>query len=368
MQLKIFFIFLFCAALGALPAHAQQRLSLQKAANRLAYYTQQQTMRAVRQAARKSRAWTNRTIRRSVFLIDQSPNFPMRGSGFVVQDPITNTLWGVTARHMQEYLPPDFPVVFADENGKTYSFYAHLAFHGNIQGADIALIRLPPEAAAVARPLKLAKQLPKPGENLFSIGYGKGVLQTINGRTVFTAYPAYITTAFKLPKGKRAGYCGSPVFNAQGEVAGVHCGSSFPLQDAQQPQWHRDLQSLNSPDARWPAFSVAIPGSWVKQLLAKARGQESPGTALKINGVTITQLAPEDAIIEISLIQNGKLTKRLRQNPFIDYAHLEKLFALAPQDELLVIVSRGDAYDPYRKTWRYRFKQSDGTVSRESLR
>lgn len=368
MQLKVFFILLFCVAFGTLPAQAQQRLAFRKTAKRLAYYTQQQTMRAVRQAARKSRVWTGRTIRRSVFLIDQSPNFPMQASGFVVQDPVTDTLWGVTARHMQEYLPPDFPVVFADENGKTHTFPAHLAFHGNVQGADVALIRLPPQAAAIARPLKLAKQLPQPGENLFSIGYGKGTFQTINGRTVFTAYPSYITTAFKLPKGKREGYCGSPVFNAQGEVAGVHCGSAFPLADKQPPQWHRELQSLNNPDARWPAFSMAIPGAWVEQLLAKARGQELPGAALKINGVTITRLNPQDAIIEMALIQNGRLTKRLGHNPFIDYEHLENLFALAPQDELLVIVSQGDHYEPYRKIWRYRFKQSDASVSRESVR
>lgn len=133
-------------------------------------------------------------------------------------------VWGATAAHIAKGMGKKLTLIFY--NGDTKIIVpAEVVQYGPNMISDLALLKLPEKLPAEIVPLPLAQIPSTRGEAFISGGYsghhfvytGKQHLQKDNSR--------FLRTDFSVPLKHRAGLCGAPLLNAQGEVTGIHCGS-----------------------------------------------------------------------------------------------------------------------------------------------
>lgn len=167
----------------------------------------------------------------SVFYIKPSWQMPVAGSGFVFQTNYQGKqeVFGFISAHITPVSlakGEKFDVVFS--NGKKPLIVrAELLLRGNAFRLDAALIRFEPTAEFLAfvKPLTLNERRVVPWATLSSAGYARRDPSLAPNRKVKILNPSLITTTYTLERHKRAGFCGSPLLNPQGEVVGLHCGS-----------------------------------------------------------------------------------------------------------------------------------------------
>ena len=133
-------------------------------------------------------------------------------------------VWGATAAHIAKGMGHKLTLVFY--NGDTKIVVpAEVVQYGPNMISDLALLKLPEKLPDEIVPLPLAKTPSARGEAFISGGYsghkfvytGNQHLQKDNSR--------FLRTDFSVPLNNRAGLCGAPLLNAQGQVTGIHCGS-----------------------------------------------------------------------------------------------------------------------------------------------
>ncbi len=272
-------------------------------------------------------------MRQSVFLAQRIPTQarpkPFQATGFVIQENFDGKiyLWGVTAKHITDILGPRFTAVFY-QDGKPFSARAQVEYTGSQYGIDLALVSLdaPPDKL---RPLTTGNA-PQAGEDLTSFGYGRGLfIQTPHRKTIFTG-PNRVFTSFAFEKTTaRSGLCGSPVLNARGELAAVHCGSRADH-----------------------SCCVAVPAEHVRLLLNAYRRRSGGTRPLTFNGKVIGQLEANQAVFGVYarsgnmvLSQRTLATAHLTATAeeFADPAHLEKNLSLFNADHVAVLVFREPA-------------------------
>lgn len=133
-------------------------------------------------------------------------------------------VWGATAAHIAKGMGQQLTLVFY-EGDKKIVLPAEVVQYGPNMISDLALLKLPENLPPDIVPLPLSDAPAKTGEAFIAGGYsnhrfiytGKQHLQKDNSR--------FLRTDFFVPLKNRAGLCGSPLINAQGEVAGILCGS-----------------------------------------------------------------------------------------------------------------------------------------------
>lgn len=92
--------------------------------------------------------------------------------------------------------------------------------------SDAALIKITTPLSARLRPFVLAKENIPHGP-LTTWGYSHSKLYRVAGLSFEKDNTRFIRTDFPRKQKKRNGLCGGPLLNAQGQVVGIHCGSTL---------------------------------------------------------------------------------------------------------------------------------------------
>ncbi len=307
---------LLLAALWATPAQAQWYRKLGSALRRVpaVVVSHQPTPsisapleRAVYQAAvQQPRAHAQ--LAKSIVVVKEKElllrfAFPT-GTGFVLEETYQGKkyLWGVTVTHYAFQKP----AVKLPKQRK--SVRVPFVIQGSAGMGDVSLFPLPPQLAGQVTALTLANKTPQVGEELFSIGFFNKSVHIEEHRILQEITPSRMITSLQVaPKPSREGACGGPVLNQQGEVVGIHIGSSYHAQTG-----------------------FAVPLSHIRQALAAYHQQDAAPQPLLYNGVFLGPIAVNEAILTVRFYAQNKLLytfKTFRHEKEIDYAHLEALSA-----------------------------------------
>ncbi len=245
-------------------------------------------------------------------------NFPdLKATGFVLEETYNGKkyLWGVTATHY------DFDLVNMESNGKAIQ-PALFTAQGSKRLNDVSIFPLSPQTAKQFTPLHLADVAPQEGETLASGGYfHDGNFHYEPNRRVQETYPHRMITSLHVESGPyREGACGSPLLNKQGEVVGMHIGSS---------------------ETNQTGYAITLDD--IRTLLQAQHQQNRPTQPLFFNGTQIGQLHVNEGIISIEAFQGKTLVNRVllyHDEKRVDYEHLENLVDAAQVDFLVFHIEK----------------------------
>lgn len=224
-------------------------------------------------------------------------------------------IWGISATHY------DFDLPVLELDGKTIQPVPFTA-QGSKRLYDVSLFPLPPKVAKELTPLPLASKPAQPGEELYSGGYFfDGQFHYESDRIVKEAHPHRLITSLRVDAGPyREGYCGSPLVNQQGEVVGMHVGSSE----------HEQI-----------GYAVTLDD--IRAVLRAQHEENQSADPLFFNGKEIAQLHINEGIISIEAFKGNKLTDRVlfyHDEKRVDYNHLEKAIDTSDADFLIIHIER----------------------------
>lgn len=269
----------------------------------------------------------------------------MTGSSFVIEEEWEGKkqLWGVTAAHIAHLLEP-FPALWLQDQMLWPIDFVAL---GNDGMADVALFPLPGDWPGDVMPLKLAEKDPELGEKTYSFGFFNNDFYLVPNREIKEITPNRLVTSLEFTTIHRGGACGGPLLNRQGEVVGIHVGSS---------------------DAKEVSF--AVPVREVRRLLHAYRNKGRSTQTLMFNGASIGELNINESILRVRILTNGRITKdfaALHQEKEIDYAHLETLFPGEQPEEVQIIVNHKpfSANEKTRQEFFFRFSYNFVTQTAE---
>lgn len=242
---------------------------------------------------------------------------PFTASSFVIEEEFEGKkhLWGVTAAHIATILNA-YPAVMID-NGNI-SLPIEFVANGSAGMADLALFPLD-DMKGIITPLKLAQQTPKPGEQTYSFGFFNNSFYLVPNRTVQEITPNRIITSLEFDTQARGGACGGPVLNANGEVTGVHIGSS----DSKQ-------------------ISFVVPAAEIVRLLHAYRNNGSAQKMIVFNGKQLFPININEHIEKIYTKTNNQFTEEFaayHREKEIDYNHLETLVQNQNPDQLQIFIT-----------------------------
>lgn len=241
---------------------------------------------------------------------------PFTATAFVIEEEYEGKkyLWGVTAAHIEQQIRA-FPAVWKDEKNPLPIDFAAL---GNAGMTDLALFDMPDSWPDGIKPLKLADKLPAPGEKTYSFGFFNDDFYLVPNRKVKEVTPTRLITSLEFDTPNRGGACGGPILNKQGEVVGVHIGSS-------------DSQRV----------SFVVPVTEIKRLLYAYRHGGKNLQTLTFNGINVGKLNINESIARIRAVTDGHITGEFiayHHEKDLDYAHLERLFSHQQPDEVQIFV------------------------------
>ncbi len=264
----------------------------------------------------------NAPIRQSVLPIQEGlPSVfgekPFIASAFIIEEEFEGQkhLWGVTAAHIAALINPQ-PVILLEN--QSLPFPIEFVAMGSSGMADLALFPAE-EIKELVTPLKLAKNTPRVNEKTFSFGFFDNNFFLVPNRTVLENTPNRMVTSLNFQTKERAGACGGPVLNKDGEVTGVHVGSS---------------------DSKGTSF--VVPASEITRLLKAYRNNGKDLKPLVFNGTKIGYININENIEKVRAFTGGHASGEftaLHKEKEIDYAHLETLLLKRNPDELHIFIS-----------------------------
>lgn len=242
---------------------------------------------------------------------------PFTATSFVIEEEFEGKkqLWGVTAAHIARLMSA-FPAVWLEDYAP---FPVEFTAIGNAGMIDLALFQLPKEWPHNIPPLKLAGQTPKPGDKTYSFGFFNDDFFLVPNREIKEVTPNRLITSLEIDTPNRGGACGGPILNKQGEVVGVHIGSS----DSQQ-------------------ISFAVPAAEIRRMLQAYRHKGQSLQPLIFNGKRIGDLNVNESIASIQTVTDGYTTGAFvtyHHEKDIDYNHLENLTLDSYPDKVYIYIS-----------------------------
>ena len=170
-----------------------------------------------------------RHIRQSIFQVIMPLDGSTRSSGFVFERD--GKIWGVVPYHISGRAGNRLKMRFYLPNATPVYYWGVVKVSGSygFNGADAALVELPPEVKDHVRPLVISRQGPEKNTFVDSFGFPdpnfwpKDYSKNANRRILDVCGYKIITTL--PPEGRGNGACGGPLLNSQGEVVGIHSGS-----------------------------------------------------------------------------------------------------------------------------------------------
>ena len=242
---------------------------------------------------------------------------PFTATSFVIAEELEGKkyLWGVTAAHIARLMSA-FPAVWLEDNAP---FPVEFAAIGNAGMIDLALFQLPEDWPHDIPALKLSGETPKPGEKTYSFGFFNNDFFLVPHREIKEVTPNRLITSLEFNTTERGGACGGPILNQQGEVVGVHIGSS-------------DSKKI----------SFAVPAAEIRRMLQAYHNKGQSLQPLLFNGQKIGDLNVNESIARIRTVTDGYITGDFvtyHQEKDVDYAHLETLSPDADPDEVHIFIS-----------------------------
>lgn len=277
----------------------------------------QQIERAARQAMVHNSLPTN--IEKSIlFIKERDFAFQTRipASAFVIEETYKGKkyMWGVTASHYG-FIKPAIQV--GRFNYLPISFLAQ----GNRNANDVTIFPLPAQLKPHVKPLPLAAQSPNIGETLFSLSFFNKELYYEPGRKLLEKTSLRMVTSLKIdPEILREGACGAALLNQQGEVVGMHVGSS-----------------------RSRSIGFVIPVEQIYLLLQEYHQPGSAQTSVLLHGRELFKLAINEGIIRVHARKNGQVIRTrfsYHHEKDLDYNHLENFIDLSEADEIGLSIER----------------------------
>lgn len=242
---------------------------------------------------------------------------PFTATSFVIEEEFEGKkqLWGVTAAHIARLMSA-YPAVWLEDYAP---FPVEFAAIGNAGMLDLALFQLPEDWPHDIPALKLSGETPKPGEKTYSFGFFNNDFFLVPHREIKEVTPNRLITSLEFNTTERGGACGGPILNQQGEVVGVHIGSS----DSKQ-------------------ISFAVPAAEIRRMLQAYHNKGQSVQPLLFNGQKIGDLNVNESIARIRTVTDGYITGDFvtyHQEKDVDYAHLETLSPDADPDEVHIFIS-----------------------------
>lgn len=171
---------------------------------------------------------TESRIRESLVEVVGRETGELMGSGFVVKSS-SGRLYAVASYHVVGSAGNRVSLKMYDANGNIVQYDGTVVSANGSYGLnapDASIIELPAKAALHARPLKLAKEAPLTGDELVVWGtpYTEDAFVRVDELKVKHTGGLKIAMESADVNHGFNGLCGSPLLNAQGEVAGVYSG------------------------------------------------------------------------------------------------------------------------------------------------
>ena len=347
--------------------------------------------KARRQIAAAINHLNNKLIRRaappqpwqhSVFYIKPSWQMPVAASGFVFQTVYEGKkeIFGLISAHITPLtLKPGEMFDVAFYNGKKpLVVQAQLVLRGSAMRLDAALIKFKetPEFAAFVKPLVLNERKVLPWATLSSVGYARKEPAYAPDRKVRVLNPTLITTTYTLQRHQRAGFCGSPLLNAQGEVVGLHCGSLT------EEAWQNQPAILPKGQTIWPIryhnqrVSLAVPSLLLGDLVRAYHQGGSFKRAVLWDSIPVAEVDINEHIESVAVLYPGE-DKQLTaspvslagKEPFLNEFNLRETFDHPHIQGIAVVIQSAPTPDKTytRRTYVTDIKSGLTDVTRETL-
>ncbi len=264
---------------------------------------------------------TERHIRSSLVVVRGRATGEALGSGFVVRSS-SGKLYAVASYHIVGRVGNMFSLELYRADGTPVRYDTVLvsavgAF--GLNAPDAAVLELPSSAAEYVRPLKVAKEMPQPGDEL--VVWGSPYTETADARVdelkVIQAEGLKIVMESKDVSDDFNGFCGSPLLNAKGEVAGIYSG-------------HAPADEF--------VFGVSARRT-LDWLIGGYEGGMSPYYGYQFRGRTAVRLQGGESVGDVRLFDSsGRLLQKVYlpryAGPF-DPAHTERLFTDVRRGDVL---------------------------------
>lgn len=227
--------------------------------------------------------------------------------------------------------------------GKFVSVPVEIVQVGTPSLIDLALVKFPAEVEAQLRPLKISNRLPQYNEDLISQGFASQRVHYVPARSFLRANPFSLQTTMPLAREVRAGFCGSPLVNQQGDLVGVHVGSSYGRYD--------ELGDKG----------FAIPALWINRLVEAYHQGASGVIPIEVDGHTVAILGINDYITEVALFNQAgkKVFTHNFENKF-SYSKLQELIQIFSPAAIELKVQRGHWDDVQEEFWVERSGYAQG--------
>ncbi len=240
-----------------------------------------------------------------------------RATAFVFQETYNGKkqLWGVSATHYSFKNPALVGPSSNKEEDISFVAQGHSGFN------DISLFPIPSDMQAQFIPLPLAKTSAQLGDTVYSAGYFEDKFHIEGNRTVVEKGSHNFVTSLKVEdKLCREGACGGPVLNEQGEVVGVHVGSSQRRQ-----------------------LGFVIPVEHIYELLEALHHDGKFARPFFFKGRAIGTVNINEHITAIETWQGDRLVDNFltyNKRHSLDYEHLEDVVNFSGADTVRFIIER----------------------------
>ncbi len=201
--------------------------------------------------------------------------------------------------HSAGLLAPEFTAL-VEQDGTSVPVAARVVQLSSAKTGDVALVKFQEKDERHLTSLALADGVAAPQTRLYAQGFAcnlpaQGVVH-VTGQTSSGLLKTQIPAAHE---GERAGFCGSALVNENHELAGVHIGSIYEGENAQE-QVFFDTFGLEKPVSGDTGYSVPAP--FIRHLVEAYHQPDKPVLSLYIRGQEITKLRVNEFISSVEIL------------------------------------------------------------------